>query len=122
MVSAAVLFQRGWVHCKRITGGVDPVTGNDKAGGVIEIPGAGLVQAPLWTGVEELSSKSTRDERLVMFLPDSGIVGAIADVDEMVSPEGHVWQCISDGMPRGIPGHPPEYTAVRVRRAKEKNR
>ncbi|MFC3850076.1 hypothetical protein ACFORJ_07845 [Corynebacterium hansenii] len=120
MVSATVLFQPGWIHRKRSGGNVDPVTGNDTAGTVMEIPGTGLVQAPLWTGVEEVSGNATRDERLVMFLPGSGVVGEINDVDEMVSPEGHVWQCISDGMPRGIPGHPPEYTAVRVRRAKEK--
>ena len=63
-----------------------------------------------------------RDERLVMFAPTGTAVAGldITAKDEFAGPDGRVWQCISDGIARGIPGRPPDYIAARVRRAKEK--
>ena len=63
-----------------------------------------------------------RDERLVMFAPTGTAVAGldITAKDEFTGPDGRVWQCISDGIARGIPGRPPDYIAARVRRAKEK--
>ena len=87
------------------------------------IAGTGLVQEAYWTGMQEtIPTGGIRDERLVMFAP-TGVTVADLDItakDEFLGPDGRVWQCISDGIARGIPGLPPDYIAARVRRAKEK--
>ncbi|MEJ6019872.1 hypothetical protein [Corynebacterium sp. H113] len=120
MVSAAVLFQPGWVLRKREADTVDPLTGNTVGHTVTTTQGRGLIQSPLWTGFSEVTESSVTDERLVLWRPLRDIHPEVTANDEFVSPEGHVWQATTDGMWRGIPGHPPEYLAVRVCRAKEK--
>lgn len=119
MVTATVLFQPGWSVTTVVTsGGEDPDTGELLPAQKQTVHGRGVVQAPLWTGFQETTSDGgIRDERLVMFSP---VVEVGADA-EFLSPSGQCWQAITDGMPRGIPGQVPEYVAVRVRRAKEKD-
>lgn len=119
MVAAAtVLFQPGWTHHVPGIELEDPVTGERFFGDPVVTEGRGVVQQPLWSGVSETGTVSVLDERIVMFAP---VVDVRSD-HEFVSPEGQVWFAISDGMPRGIPGKRPEYVAVRVRRAKERER
>ncbi|ALA66924.1 hypothetical protein CLAC_03440 [Corynebacterium lactis RW2-5] len=121
MVGVTVLFQPGWVLRLRKPAGVDPVTGNDAGVNVREVPGRGLVQAPLWTGFSEVTDKALVDERLVMWCPLEGPSVPVDSQAEFVSPSGEVWQAITSGIWRGIPGSSPEYVAVRVRRAEEKD-
>lgn len=96
----------------------DPETGVTLPPRRVKVSGRGLVQAPLWSGFQETTADGgVRDERLCLFSPPCEV---LAD-DEFYSPSGECWQAITDGMPRGIPGQVPEYVAVRVRRAKEKD-
>ncbi|MDO4630873.1 MAG: hypothetical protein Q4A82_01070 [Corynebacterium sp.] len=126
--NAAILFQPGWILRHRTTTTIDPLTGNKRPATWIEIPGIGVLQQPLWTGVTETSPTGIRDERLIMFLPDTKITVTkleeleINSDDEFHTPNGHIWHAITDAIPRGIPGRTPEYFAVMVRRAKEKEK
>lgn len=125
MVSAAILFQPGWTYEGPATATMeDPVTGETIIAPGAPVVGRGLVQAPLWTGVSENTVTSIVDERLVMFEPTGEMPAdfEITSDGDFYSPEGKCWQAITDGMTRSIPGHPPEYYAARVRRAKEKDR
>lgn len=119
MVTAAVLFQAGWLLRSTADGVPDPVTGNRRGGGRVEIPGRGLLQAPNHSGFTETTATAVKDERMVLWAPTGADVDVTAG-DELVAPTGEVWHCISDGLPRSIPGHAPDYIAVKVRRAKEK--
>lgn len=121
MAGVTVLFQPGWVLRVRESAGIDPVTGNDAGVTVREVSGRGLVQAPLWTGFSEVTDKAVVDERLVMWCPRDGTVVPVNPQAEFVSPSGEVWLAITSGIWRGIPGSSPEYVAVRVRRAEEKD-
>lgn len=116
MVTAAVLFQPGWVA---VTAGrpgeVDQLTGETLPAEQEETIGRGLLQAPLWTGFSEVTETTVVDERMVLFTPPIKMCAE----DSFFSPEGECWQAITEGMPRGIPGQPPEYVAVRVRHAPE---
>lgn len=119
MVSAAVLFQPGWTAL--ISGDrneIDPYTGELLPAGVEEVPGRGLLQAALWNGFSEVTTTTVVDERMVLFEPPVKIRAE----DSFYSPSGQCWQAITEGMPRGIPGHAPEYVAVRVRHAPELDR
>lgn len=111
-----LLFQPGWVHVGLRAAGVDPLTGNPKGKRREETVGTGLVQERLLTAQKEVSQTGTIDERLVLFHP----VVDVLSTDEFIGPDGKRWLAIQDGYPRGIPGKPAEYVAVRVRRAKEK--
>ena len=87
-------------------------------------PGRGLVQEALWTGNKEVTPTTVSDERVIMWAPE---LINIMDLDiqandEFIGPRGEVWQAVSDGRPRGIPGRPPEYVALRARRAREKEK
>lgn len=119
MVSAVVLFQPGWSAV--IAGDsneTDPNTGEPLPAGVEEIPGRGLLQAPLWNGFSEVTASTVVDERMVLFEPPV----AVRAEDSFYSPAGQCWQAITEGMPRGIPGQAPEYVAVQVRHAPELDR
>lgn len=120
MKHVTVLFQPGFILRKITPGLPDPITGEPGTPRVHHIPGRGLVQERLWTGVKETTATGVRDERLVMFCPTSMSVSdvEITAADEFVDDRGRVWQCITDGHARGIPGKMPEYIATRVRRAK----
>ena len=122
MTTSRLLFQPGWTLKKAKQVREDLITGNPIAVQYEPIPGDGLLQEPLWTGTSETTPQGVRDERLVMFAPTNKKVSSIdvAAEDEFISPNKKVWQCITDGFHRGIPGEEPEYIAVRVRRAKEK--
>lgn len=119
MVTATVLFQPGWVA---VTAGkpgeVDQLTGEALPSEQKETTGRGLLQAPLWTGFSEVTETTVVDERMVLFAPPLKVRAE----DSFFSPEGECWQAITEGMPRGIPGQPPEYVAVRVRHASERDR
>lgn len=123
MHSSRVLFQPGWKLQKATTLREDLITGNPIAVEHEPVEGTGLVQEALWSGVSETTSTGgVRDERIVMFAPTNQPVSGI-DItasDEFIAPDEKVWQAITDGFPRGIPGQEPEYIAVKVRRAKEK--
>lgn len=119
MVSAAILFQPGWVLRTTGAGEPDPATGNRRGGARVETPGRGLLQAPTHAGFTETTATAVSDERMVLWAPTGEQVPITAG-DELVSPAGEVWHCITDGLARSIPGHPPDYIAVKVRRAKEK--
>ena len=119
MISAAVLFQPGWrAAITEDKQDVDPFTGEPLPAGVEEIPGRGLLQAPLWGGFSEVTASTVVDERMVLFEPP---VTVRAD-DAFYSPTGQCWQAITEGMPRGLPGQVPEYVAVQVRHAPERDR
>ncbi|ART20067.1 hypothetical protein CBE89_00035 [Corynebacterium striatum] len=124
MVNAAILFEPGWTHCTYAPFiQEDPDTGEPyTTRQAIETPGKGLVQAPLWSGFQETTKTTVRDERLVLFQSDQlpETFGITAE-DEFFSPQGHCWQAITDGMPRRIPGKNTDYYAVRVRREKGKD-
>ena len=123
MVSAVVLFEPGWVHrAIAMSEATDPVTGESYATTTaLETPGIGLLQSRLLTGFDEITPTTVKDERLVLFRPTAPDPGwEITANDEFISPAGHCWQATADGLPRHIPGHPPDYYAVTVRRAKEK--
>lgn len=122
MVSAQVLFQPGWIHRKYTPGEENPLTGNIGPPSWVEIPGTGLLQQPLWSGMQEITAVGSRDERMVLFAPDEGPPVEISVADEMISPTGQAWSCSSEGLLRQIPGHPPDYVVVLVRRAEEKDR
>lgn len=125
MPSAKILFQPGWVLEQRSSVvGEDPITGEPIPNTVEKIEGAGLIQEPLWTGVSETNTRGVRDERLVMFAPEKVPITTlnISADDVFRAPDKTIWHAITDGFPRGIPGQPPEYIAVRVRRAKEKEK
>lgn len=119
MVTATVLFQPGWVA---VTSGEpgerDPFTGESLPAESVETAGKGLLQAPLWSGFTEVTETTVVDERLVMFAP---VVKVRAD-DCFYSPAGECWLATTEGMPRGIPGNTPEYVAVRVRHAPERDK
>lgn len=123
MLTPRILFQPRWQYRRQTTTQDDPITGEIIATTYEPITGTGLVQEAYWTGMQETTpTGGIRDERLVMFAPADA---AVADLnvtakDEFIGPAGQVWQCISDGIARGIPGRPPDYIAARVRRAKEK--
>nr|DAV90260.1 MAG TPA: hypothetical protein [Caudoviricetes sp.] len=123
MLTPRVLFQPGWQYRRQTTTRDDPITGEIIATTYEPIAGTGIVQEAYWTGMQETTpTGGIRDERLVMFAP-AGVTVDDLDVtakDEFAGPDGRVWQCISDGIARGIPGRPPDYIAARVRRAKEK--
>lgn len=114
---ATVLFQPGWKHRAPGEEMHDPDTGEAFDSEPTETVGKGLVQQKLWTGMVETTSTGVVDERVVMFYP---VVYVGAD-HEFISPTGEVWQAMAEGIPRGIPGHAPEYVAVLCRRAKEKD-
>ncbi len=115
-MTATVLFQPGWVAVTtREPSEKDPYTGEYLPAEQVETPGRGLVQAPLWTGFAEVTETTVIDERLVMFAP----VIKVRAQDAFYSPTGECWQATTEGMPRGIPGKPAEYVAVRVRHAPE---
>ena len=119
MVAATVLFQPGWVAVTAgAPGGVDQWTGEAFPAEQEETQGRGLVQAPLWSGFMEATESTVVDERLVMFAP----VVKVRPDDAFFSPTGECWQATTEGMPRGIPGKPAEYVAVRVRRAPERDK
>lgn len=124
MVGAAALLQPGFLYLRRLPESYDPVTGEPVDGGTERILGHGLVQEPVWTSSKEVTPVSVADERLIIFRPDSGEVGALDVVSDeaFIDDRGRVWQCTTDGRARGVPGRPPEYIAVRVRRAKEKEK
>lgn len=117
-VAATVLFQPGWVVSLRGVGGeVDPITGERRNRPASQVSGIGLIQQALWSRFIPGGEDDVVDRRVVMFAP-------VVDVhvgDEFISPEGHVWQAIVPGMPRGIPGRVPEYVAVEVTRRKERD-
>lgn len=122
--SATVLFQPGWTYRRRLPPTIDPATGNTRPGGVEDQPGRGLVQEALWTGNKEVTPTTVSDERVIMWAPE---LVNIMDLDiqandEFIGPRGEVWQAVSDGHPRGIPGRPHEYVALRARRAREKEK
>ncbi|ARU45323.2 hypothetical protein [Corynebacterium silvaticum] len=121
-MSATVLFQTGFTLRKVVEGREDPITGEPGSPTITEIVGRGLVQEPLWSSEKEVGPTSVKDERLIMFCPVSMGVSdvVVTAADEVEDPRGQVWQCITDGHERGIPGQAPEYVAVRVRRAKGK--
>lgn len=119
MVTATVLFQPGWVVVTTgEPGEKDPYTGEYLPAEQVETPGRGLIQAPLWSGFMEVTEASVVDERLVMFAP----AVKVRPDDCFYSPSGECWQAITEGMPRGIPGKSPEYVAVRVRHAPERDK
>lgn len=122
MVSATVLFQPKFILRKVIEGREDPVTGEPGRPTTDEIAGCGLVQEPLWSSEKEVGPTSVKDERLILFCPTHNPITdiEICAADEFVDDRGRVWQCITDGHERGIPGKAPEYIATRVRRAKGK--
>lgn len=118
-MTATVLFQPGWVAVTTgEPGETDPFTGEALPSTAVETEGRGLIQAPLWTGFAEVAETTVVDERLVMFEP---VVKVRAD-DYFYSPTGECWQATTEGMPRGIPGKTPEYVAVRVRHAPERDK
>ncbi|MEJ6013285.1 hypothetical protein WG936_05470 [Corynebacterium sp. H127] len=123
MVSAAILFEPGWIHCPAgVTNEDDPITGEPKPVPRQQLPGSGLVQQPHWSAFEEITPTSVKDGRILLYRPETGIEEyEVASNDEFISPNGRVWQATSEGMPRGIPRQPPEYLAIQVRRAKEKD-
>lgn len=120
MVSAAAMFQPGWVLRTSVPGGNDPVTGNPRPPTWQAIRGTGMVQAPTFGGMTEVGATGVRDERLVLFRPLNGAMPDVKARDEFTGPDGRMWQCAGDGLERSIPGHPPDYLAVPVRRAREK--
>lgn len=114
---ATMLFQPGWtMHVPSPEPDDDPVTGEPIAAPGRVIDGKGLLQQALWTGFTETTPTSVKDERMVLFAPP---VEATPDA-WFKAPDGHVWEAITETMPRGIPGQEPSYIAVQVRRAKEK--
>lgn len=122
MVSATVLFQPKFILRKVIEGREDPITGEPGSPTITEIAGRGLVQEPLWSSEKEVGPTSVKDERLILFCPTHTPINdiEICAADEFVDDRGRVWQCITNGHERGIPGKKPEYIATRVRRAKGK--
>lgn len=118
-----VLFQPGWVLKKASAVREDLLTGNPITIDYQPIKGNGLLQEPHWAGTSETTNQGgVLDERLVMFAPAGQAVSTleITAQDEFIAPDKKVWQAITDGFARGIPGKEPEYIAARVRRAKEK--
>lgn len=122
MKLVTVLFQPGFILRKTTPGEPDPITGEPGVPRVQQMPGRGLIQERMWTGVQETTTSGVRDERLIMFSPTNMGVSdvVVTAADEFEDPRGQVWQCITDGHERGIPGKTPEYIATRVRRAKGK--
>ena len=122
MPTAKILFQPGWKYLAPGPGLDDPVTGEPTTGPGLWIAGTGLVQQPLWTGVEETTTQGVKDERIILFAPENLPVEAIEVTakDEFLDPQGRCWKATTDGFYRGIPGEPYEYISVRARRAKEK--
>ncbi|WP_431638843.1 hypothetical protein ACP8NE_00955 [Corynebacterium ulcerans] len=121
-MSATVLFQPGFTLRKVVEGREDPITGESGRPTITEIAGRGLAQEPLWSSEKEVGPTSVKDERLILFCPTHAPITSveICAADEFVDDRGRVWQCITDGHERGIPGKAPEYIATRVRRAKGK--
>ena len=124
MPSATVLFQPGWVLRQPTTGAQDPITREPIPGPPVLIEGTGLLQERLFTATQETTSTGVTDERLVLFTPRNGLTGVleIQAHDEFTDPQGRRWHAMTNGYPRGIPGKPPEYIAVRVRRVKENDK
>lgn len=121
MVSTTVLFEPGFSLIKTVPGGFHELTGDPKPPGRVEIPGRGLIQDPHMTNTTEVTPASVRDERMVLFTNDADVTALdVKADDEFIDHLGHHWNAIADGRLRGIPRQPPEYVAVRVRRAREK--
>lgn len=123
MRSPKIFFQPGWI-LEQPSSVVedDPITGEPIINSVERIEGTGLLQESLWSGVAETNTRGVRDERLVMFAPTTVPITTVNIEANAVfhAPDTSIWQAITDGFLRGIPGQLPEYIAVRVRRAKEK--
>ncbi|MFI5504466.1 hypothetical protein ACFLIN_03765 [Corynebacterium kutscheri] len=117
-----MFFLPGFVLRKVLPGDPDPITGEPGKNTIRLITGRGIVQESLWTNTKETTLIGVRDERLLMFVPGEESITdlEITAADEFMDSDQRLWQCITDGYKRGIPGRAPEYIAVRVRRAKGK--
>lgn len=115
MPSATVLFQPGWTHFAAIAGEDDPITGEASLT-FQATPGTGLVQqiSPA-VSQKETGLTGLTDERMVLFAP----IVKVSDRDHFTAPDGTCYNAIATGVPRGIPGNPPEYVAIPVRAAPE---
>ena len=112
-------LESGWVLTIPGKGFViDEMTGNRRPGPESSHDVSVSIQQPGFTGMEELGVSGTRDERVAVILPAM----EIPDTATLTSPAGEVWNATGDGPRRGGPRRAPRYTALPVRRAKEKNR
>ena len=112
-------LETGWVLTLPGEGFViDETTGNRRPGPDSSYDVSVSIQQPAFTGMEELGVSGIRDERVAVILPAM----EIPDTATLTSPSGQVWNAKGDGIIRRGPRRAPRYTALPVRRAKEKNR
>lgn len=109
----------GWTHNFREGDTVDADTGNTRRGRVVSVPvRAALQRNELMNEADEVSATQANDTRIMILRSPHDV----AEEDWFVHESGEVWQAMSEGMKRHRPGQTFTYTAVTVRRAKERDR
>ncbi|MDU0478387.1 hypothetical protein QVA66_03930 [Staphylococcus chromogenes] len=109
-------LEPGWWLYKPAETVEDPETGNSRLVKPPPIAIRATLQEVRTARDEEITSSTVIDERVILVKP-------AMDIPEMswfTSPDGEIWQTIGEGRKRHRPGFKPRYSAVQVRRAKER--
>lgn len=108
----------GWTHHFREGDTIDADTGNTRRGREVSVSvRATLQRNELMNESDELSATQANDTRIMILRSPHDV----AEQDWFVHESGEVWQAVSEGMTRHRPGQAMTYTAVTVRRSKERD-